>query len=161
MKSVIIIRGCLIFLILASTAFLALKSNFLWKRKPENHFNGLKKDKKSSNVSDSASGKNNQKKQKVFKEFTSTDRKSSEAVPVEITRVKKSDVEIFLSNNCTLEPVKQVDVVAQISGFVKEVLVEEGVSVESGKSLARLDKTESLLALKDAKVKKKNEKKMY
>ncbi|MDR4496451.1 MAG: efflux RND transporter periplasmic adaptor subunit [Candidatus Scalindua sp.] len=161
MKSVIIIRACLIFLFLASTAFFALKSDFLWKRKADNHFNSLNKDKKLSNRSDSASNKENQKKQNVSQESSTSDRKSSEAVPVEITRVIKSDVEIFLSNNCTLEPAKQVDVVAQISGFIKEVLVEEGDSVESGKLLARLNEAEAILALKDAKAKKENAQRIY
>jgi membrane fusion protein (multidrug efflux system) len=90
-----------------------------------------------------------------------TDRKGFEAVPVEVTRVKKDDVEIFLTNNCTLEPAKQVDIVAQISGFVKDINVGEGDSVELGQQLARLDEAEPLLALKGAKVKRENAQRVY
>ncbi len=82
-------------------------------------------------------------------------------MPVEAVRVEKSDIEIFLVNNCTLEPEKQVDVVAKASGIVLNILVEEGDYVESGRPLAKLDDEEALLALREAKLKKENAERIY
>ena len=88
-------------------------------------------------------------------------RKDYEAVPVEAIRVKRSNIEIFLVNNCTLEPEKQVDVVAKTSGIVLNILVEEGDYVKSGMPLVKLDDDEALLALREAKLKKENAERVY
>jgi len=89
------------------------------------------------------------------------DAKGIEAVPVEITRVKKSNIEIFLVNNCTLEPEKQVDVVAKTSGIVNNIVVEEGDYVKTEETLAELDPEELLLALSEAEIKKDNTERIY
>lgn len=161
MKSVILIRACLIFLILAAAAFFVLKTNFLWKRKPEEQFNRQNKEKKLKEIQNGRLGRKDKKREADARVLPVTDRKNSEKVPVEVSRVKKEDIEIYLPNNCALEPAKQVDIVAQISGLVKHITAEEGDSVESGYLLARLDEAESLLALKDAKVKKENAQRVY
>ena len=87
--------------------------------------------------------------------------KNSEAVPVEAIRVKRSNIEIFLVNNSTLEPEKQVDVEAKTSGIVLNILVEEGDHVKSGTLLAKLEDDEALLALRDATLKKENADRVY
>ena len=87
--------------------------------------------------------------------------KDYESVPVEAIRVKRSNIEIFLVNNCTLEPEKQVDVVAKTSGIVLNILVEEGDYVESGMPLVKLDEEEALLALREAKLKRENAERVY
>ncbi len=161
MKSVIVVRACLIFLILAAIAFFVLKANFLGKRRPEKQFNRQKSEKNLKGIPNSRLRKSDKKSDGDSNILSVTERKSLEAVPVEVTYVRKDDVEIYLTNNCSLEPAKQVDVIAQISGFVKDINVEEGDSVELGQLLARLDEAEPLLALKEAKVKKENAQRVY
>lgn len=83
------------------------------------------------------------------------------AIPVEVSHVKKRDINTFLLINCTIEAEKQIDIVAKTSGQVKEILVEEGQKVTEGQALAKLDETESLLALKESKIKYENAKMIY
>ncbi|GAX60885.1 efflux transporter, RND family, MFP subunit [Candidatus Scalindua japonica] len=87
--------------------------------------------------------------------------KDYEAVPVETIQVKRRNIEIFLVNNCTLESEKQVEVLAETSGIVQNILVEEGDHVRSGMPLAKLDEEEVLLALREAKLKKENAERVY
>lgn len=83
------------------------------------------------------------------------------AVPVEVARVKKRDINAFLLINCTIEAEKQVDIMTKTSGQVKEILVEEGQQAAEGQALAKLDETESLLALKEARIRHENAKMIY
>ena len=148
MKTTFIIRACLICLILVAVAFIALKAT-VWKGQPDRHFKEFKTYKPGSN----SAYKREQKIEGVTRSY--------EAVPVEITRVEKRDIEIFLVNNCTLEPEKQVDILAKTSGIVKDILVEEGDYVKSDAPLAKLDDEELLLELKEAKVRKENAEMVY
>ena len=148
MKTTFIIRVCLICLILVAVAFIALKAT-VWKGQPDSHFKEFKTYKPGSN----SAYKREQKIEGVTRPY--------EAVPVEITRVEKRDIEIFLVNNCTLEPEKQVDILAKTSGIVKDILVEEGDYVKSDAPLAKLDDEELLLELKEAKVRKENAEMVY
>jgi len=148
MKTIFIIRACLICLILVAVAFIALKAT-VWKGQPDSHFKEFKAYKPGSN----SAYKREQKIEGVTRPY--------EAVPVEITRVEKRDIEIFLVNNCTLEPEKQVDILAKTSGIVKDILVEEGDYVKSDAPLAKLDDEELLLELKEAKVRKENAEMVY
>jgi membrane fusion protein (multidrug efflux system) len=148
MKTTFIIRACLICLILVAVAFIALKAT-VWKGQPDSHFKEFKAYKPGSN----SAYKREQKIEGVTRPY--------EAVPVEITRVEKRDIEIFLVNNCTLEPEKQVDILAKTSGIVKDILVEEGDYVRSDAPLAKLDDEELLLELKEAKVRKENAEMVY
>ncbi|MHC4182389.1 MAG: efflux RND transporter periplasmic adaptor subunit [Planctomycetota bacterium] len=156
MKTTFIIRGCLICLILVAVAFLALKAT-VWKGQPDSHFKEFKTYKPGSN----SAYKREQKIEGVTKPYSIIGRRAYEAVPVEITRVEKRDIEIFLVNNCTLEPEKQVDILAKTSGIVKDILVEEGDYVISDAPLAKLDDEELLLELKEAKVRKENAEMVY
>ncbi len=159
MKTTFIVRICLICLILVAVAFIALKT--VWKGQPDNHFKVLKKDIKSYKPGSNSAYKREQKIEGTTKPYSRIGRRDYEAVPVEITRVEKRDIEIFLVNNCTLEPEKQVDILAKASGIVKDILVEEGDYVESEKILAKLDDEEVLLELKEAKVRKENAEMVY
>lgn len=163
MKTVLIIRICLICLILVSAAFLTVKIYILWKGKPENYTKVFNK--KDSNIRYGSktivSHKADKEIKRINRASSGTDTKDYETVPVEITRVKRSDIAVFLVNNCTLEPEKQVEVLAKTSGIVKDIFVEEGDYVESGELLAKLDDEELLLALKDARVKNENAERVY
>ncbi|MGR3311675.1 MAG: efflux RND transporter periplasmic adaptor subunit [Candidatus Brocadiales bacterium] len=83
------------------------------------------------------------------------------AIPVEVTHVKKRDINTFLLFNCTIEAERQVDIMAKTAEQVKEILTEEGQKVTEGQALAKLDDTESLLTLKEAKIKLENAKLIY
>ncbi|MFQ5788121.1 MAG: efflux RND transporter periplasmic adaptor subunit, partial [Thermodesulfobacteriota bacterium] len=156
MKSNLVIRICLICLVIIATAFLALKLT-IWKVPPDSYIKDFKKDSKPYYDLK----RTNKKIEKTHEVFSGNNRKDYEAVPVEAVRVERSDIEIFLVNNCTLEPEKQVDVVAKASGIVLNILVEEGDYVESGRPLAKLDDEEALLALREAKLKKENSERIY
>lgn len=83
------------------------------------------------------------------------------AIPVEVAHVKKKDINTYLLFNCTIEAEKLVDILAKTSGQVEEILVEEGQKVTKGQALAKLDEAESLLALKEAKIRYENAKLIY
>lgn len=83
------------------------------------------------------------------------------AIPVEVANVKKRDINTYLLYNCTIEPERQVDIMAKAAEQVKEILIEEGQKVTVGQALAKLDETESLLALKEARIKLENAKLIY
>ncbi len=158
MKTNLVIKICLICLVVVAVTFLVLKLT-LWKAAPEAYLKDLKKDSKSHYGS-----KANELKKTAKSEhgtFSGSSRSNYESVPVEATRVKRDDIEIFLVNNFTLEPEKQVDIAAKASGIVLHILAEEGDYVESGKPLAKLDDKEALLALRDAKLKKENAERVY
>ncbi|GJQ58822.1 MAG: efflux RND transporter periplasmic adaptor subunit [Candidatus Scalindua sp. AMX11] len=161
MKNVIVIRACLIFFILAAIAFFVLKINSFWSRKPEENFSRQNRNNSVKDPRSGRLGKKDKNKEANINVLPVTDRKSFDAVPVEVTYVRKDDIVIYLTNNCALKPAKQVDVVAQISGFVDDIYVDEGDSVELDQLLAKLDEEESLLALKEAKVKKENAQRVY
>ena len=62
-----------------------------------------------------------------------------EAIPVEAANVTRGDVSAYYATTATLEAENEADVVAKISGVIKQVLVEEGDRVNSGQALAILD----------------------
>ena len=161
MKSKFVIRIGVICIGIVAVTFLVLKLT-VWKDAPDAYLKDSKKDTKidyGSQVNNlQKKGKKVENKHKVY---PGNDRKDYEAVPVEAIRVKRSNIEIFLVNNCTLEPEKQVDVEAKTSGIVLNILVEEGDYVKSGTPLAKLDDEEALLALREAKLKKENAERVY
>jgi membrane fusion protein (multidrug efflux system) len=63
-------------------------------------------------------------------------------IPVEVTEVIKGSVSANYSGTTTLEAEGEALVVAKVSGVVKEILVEEGDSVEAGQVLAKLEDEE-------------------
>ena len=161
MKSKFFIRIGFICVGVVAVAFLVLKLT-IWKDASDAYLKDSKKDTKiyyGSQVNNlQRKGRNIENKHKAY---PGNYRKDYEAVPVEAIRVKRSNIEIFLVNNCTLEPEKQVDVVAKTSGIVLNILVEEGDYVKSGMPLVKLDDDEALLALREAKLKKENAERVY
>lgn len=160
MKSNLVIRICLICLVVVAVTFLVLKLT-IWQVTPDSYPKDFEKYPKTyfgSRLKDLRTGNESEK---THSAYSGNDRKDYEAVPVEATRVERSNIEIFLVNNCTLEPERQVDVAAKTSGIVLKILAEEGDYVESGRPLAKLDDEEALLALRVAKLKKENAERVY
>jgi len=161
MKSKFVIRIGIICIGIVAVAFLVLQLT-VWKDAPDAY---LKNSKKNTKIYYGSQVNNLQRKGKKIenkdKAYPGNDRKYYEAVPVEAIRVKRSNIEIFLVNNCTLEPEKQVDVVAKASGIVLNILVEEGDYIESGTPLAKLDDEEALLALREARLKRENAERVH
>ena len=161
MKSKFAIRIGFICVGIVAVTFLVLKLT-VWKDAPDAY---LKDSKKDTRIYYGSQVNNLQRKDKEIenkhKVYPGNDRRDYEAVPVEAIRVKRSNIEIFLVNNCTLEPEKQVDVEAKASGIVLNILVEEGDYVKSGMPLAKIDDDEALLALREAKLKKENAERVY
>ncbi|HJO55145.1 MAG TPA: efflux RND transporter periplasmic adaptor subunit, partial [Candidatus Scalindua sp.] len=161
MKSKLAIRISVICVGVVTVTLLVLKLT-VWKNPPDAYLKDSKKDTKiyyGSQINN-LQGKDHNIENR-HKVYPGNYRKDYEAVPVEAIRVKRSNIEIFLVNNCTLEPEKQVDVVAETTGTVLNVLVEEGDYVESGMPLVKLDDDEALLALREAKLKKENAERVY
>ncbi|MHC4321310.1 MAG: efflux RND transporter periplasmic adaptor subunit [Planctomycetota bacterium] len=161
MKSKFFIRIGFICIGVVAVAFLVLKLT-VWKDAPDAYLKDSKKDTKiyyGSQVNDLQ--RKGRKIENKHKAYSGNYRKDYEAVPVEVIRVKRSNIEIFLVNNCTLEPEKQVDVEAKTSGIVLNILVEEGDYVKSGMPLAKIDDDEALLALREARLKKENAERVY
>lgn len=60
-------------------------------------------------------------------------------VPIEVSTVTTGDIAAFFNGTATLEAEEDAQVVAKVSGVVKEILVEEGDYVKAGDILAKLD----------------------
>ena len=63
-------------------------------------------------------------------------------VPIEVAQPERRSISSFIETNGTLEAENDVDIVARTSGPVVELLVEEGMRVEKGQLLARIDDEE-------------------
>lgn len=64
------------------------------------------------------------------------------AVPVEVAAVVRRPISSYLETNGTLEAENDVDLVARVAGPVTELKVEEGMRVQKGQLLARIDPDE-------------------
>ena len=64
------------------------------------------------------------------------------AVPVEVVPVERRPISSYIETNGTLEAENEVDLVARISGPIVELGVEEGMQVQRGDLLARIDDRE-------------------
>jgi membrane fusion protein (multidrug efflux system) len=61
------------------------------------------------------------------------------AVPVEIELPTRGDIVAVYSGTAPIEAFAEADVIAKVSGEVREILVEEGDDVTAGQVMARLD----------------------
>lgn len=68
--------------------------------------------------------------------------KPAAAVPVEVAKVQRRSISSYIETNGTLEAENEVDLVARITAPVVDLRVEEGMQVEQGQILARLDDRE-------------------
>lgn len=64
------------------------------------------------------------------------------AVPVAVAPAARGPIASYYSANASLDPEKQADVLARVSGLVTEILVEEGDFVRKGAPLLRIDPAE-------------------
>ncbi len=64
------------------------------------------------------------------------------AVPVEVAKVERRSISSFIETNGTLEAENEVDLVARVTAPVVDLKVEEGMQVDKGQILARLDDSE-------------------
>lgn len=78
--------------------------------------------------------------------------KEPEAVPVETAEARTGDISSFLLFNSTLETEGAVEIYPEITGFVRELLVEEGDRVEAGDVLLRLNDEELRIEAREAEV---------
>jgi RND family efflux transporter MFP subunit len=76
----------------------------------------------------------------------------SAAIPVRVVPVERRAIAQFLETNGTVESDNDVALVARTSGPIVELLVEEGMRVEAGQLLARIDDAEIRARLELAKV---------
>jgi len=76
--------------------------------------------------------------------------------PVETVPVARRSIDAYILTSCTLEPERQVEVIAKTSGEITTLEVEEGDIVREGTVLARLDEEEAELDLRQAKVRYEN-----
>ena len=63
-------------------------------------------------------------------------------MPVEVAQPERRSISSFIETNGTLEAENDVDIVARTAGPVVELLVEEGMVVEKGQLLVRIDDKE-------------------
>ncbi len=64
------------------------------------------------------------------------------AVPVEVAVVERREISSYIETNGTLEAENEVDLVARVTAPIVDLRVEEGMRVDKGQILARLDDRE-------------------
>jgi len=75
---------------------------------------------------------------------------SIEAVPVEVTTVKKGTISDYILLSANLETEKMTDVYSRVQGLVEQIYVEEGDRVKKNQILVKLEANEYELAEKRA-----------
>lgn len=68
-------------------------------------------------------------------------------VPVETKAIKTGDIAHYYAANAVLESIDDADIITNVHGLIKDVLVEEGDYVEQGELLAQVDATRYKLTL--------------
>lgn len=68
------------------------------------------------------------------------DKKDDELViPVEVAGVTKGDIAAFFTGTATIEAEEETEVVAKVGGVIEKIMVEEGMYLDAGAVLAKLD----------------------
>jgi membrane fusion protein (multidrug efflux system) len=75
-----------------------------------------------------------------------------EAVPVEVTTIKKGTISDYILLSANLETEKMTDVYSHIQGMVEQIFVQEGDKVSKNQVLAKLEANEYELAEERAKL---------
>ena len=83
------------------------------------------------------------------------------AIPVQVAEVKRGDISNFLLQTTTIEAVRNVDILAKVTGQVVKLVVEEGARVREGDLLAQLDEIQLKIDYMQAKVKLETDKSVY
>ena len=71
-------------------------------------------------------------------------------VPVEVAVAQRGEIYAAYSGTAPIEAFEEAEVVAKVQGEVREILVEEGDTVEAGQVLARLDGDRLRLRMEEA-----------
>ncbi|HCK08715.1 efflux RND transporter periplasmic adaptor subunit [bacterium] len=79
-------------------------------------------------------------------------KKVEEGVPVKVSQVGVGPISDYVQHTSTIEAEEAIDVYAQMSGLVSEVLVEEGDHVTEGQILVRMVEDELRLGAEEARV---------
>lgn len=77
-------------------------------------------------------------------------KKKNDAIPVEVTKVKRGSISAYFTGTASLEPEGEARVVSKVSGEVKQIFVEEGDKVKENQILAKLDDDQLKLNLEEA-----------
>ncbi len=77
---------------------------------------------------------------------------TAEAVPVEVTTVRRDSIADFILKNTALEAERSVDILAKSTGFVEQLFVEEGMKVGKNQVLAEMEDAEQKIALQEAEI---------
>jgi RND family efflux transporter MFP subunit len=80
------------------------------------------------------------------------DKKAPDPVPVEVAAVLPREISSYYHTTATLEPEREVAVLAKTGGEIVELRVEEGARVVEGAVLCRIEDTEPKLALEEARI---------
>lgn len=77
---------------------------------------------------------------------------TGEAVPVEVTTIKKGTISDYILLSANLETEKMTDVYSRVQGLVEQIFVQEGDKVSKNQVLAKLEANEYELAEQRAKL---------
>ncbi|MEJ2721303.1 MAG: efflux RND transporter periplasmic adaptor subunit [bacterium] len=88
-------------------------------------------------------------------------KKEPDPVPVEISTVQPREISSFHYTTATLDPEREVDVLAKAAGEIVKLNVEEGDVVEEGAILCQIEDSEQRVALDEAKINLENSKSEY
>jgi len=105
-----------------------------------------------TNDGESKSAKNEEGKKKKDGKKDGETEEEPESVPVEVAEAHVGDISSYLLFNSTLETEGAVEIYPEISGFVRELLAEEGDRVEAGDVLLRLNDEELRVEAREAEV---------
>lgn len=83
------------------------------------------------------------------------------SLPVKVDTVKSETISTFILTNTTLEAQRTVDVIARVSGIVKDYYFEEGSVVKKGDLLVKLDDRELKLSMQQAKSRADNMERLF
>ena len=81
-----------------------------------------------------------------------TKKKVDEGVPVKVSEVAVGPISDYVQHTSTIEAEESIDVYAQTTGLVSEVIVEEGDRIKKGQILVRLIDDELRLGMEEARV---------
>jgi len=77
-------------------------------------------------------------------------------LPVEVAVVKRGSISSWINTTATLEPYRQVTILAEATGTVAKLMVDEGANVREGQVLAVLSNPDREVALQKANISQKN-----
>jgi RND family efflux transporter MFP subunit len=83
------------------------------------------------------------------------------AIPVQVAEVRRGDISMYLLQTTTIEPIRQVDILAKVSGQVVKLLTEEGEVIKKGQLLAKMDEAELEIDYMQTKVQAETNKSIY